>query len=258
MHSKVVENKPLVVCLAERKEKRQARFKSQSQNLEYQARFRPIRQPGKSTQTNTANAFPPPQHYPVNIQSPMPFGAYPQPGMRQQMMQGRGIFNPQARQSPFAMAQPMGVPGMHQARPGFQPRMQHFSRPQQMMPPQMNSMPYSSYGSVPQQQQTSMMHYRSPPSAGKAKPVNKRLQHNELITQLSTLSKAEAKQVLGEKLFTEIAKYEKHSAGKITGMLLELENSELVGLLQDTGALRRKMAEARSVLQRHLGQAPAE
>jgi len=258
MHSKVVENKPLVVCLAERKEKRQARFKSQSQNLEYQARFRPIRQPGKSPQTNSANTFPPPQHYPVNIQNPMPFGGYPQPGMRQPMMQGRGVFNPQVRQSPFTMGQPMGVPGMQQARPGFQPRMQHFnSRPQQMMPPQMNSMPYSSYGSMPQQQQINMMHYRSPQGAGK-KPVNKRLQHGELIAQLSTLSKAEAKQVLGEKLFTEIAKYEKQSAGKITGMLLELENSELVGLLQDAGALRRKMAEARSVLQRHLGQAPAE
>lgn len=259
MHSKVVENKPLVVCLAERKEKRLARFKSQSQNLEYQARFRPIRQPGKTPHTNPAAAFPPPHHYPGNIQNPMPFAGYPQPGIRHPMMQGRGVFNPQARQSPFTMAQPMGVPGMHQARPGFQPHMQHFnSRPQQMMPPQMNSMPYSNYGSVPQQQQMSMMHYRTAPGAGKPKPVNKRQQHAELISQLSNLDKTEAKQVLGEKLFTEIAKYEKQFAGKITGMLLELENSELVGLLQDTAALSRKIAEALNVLQLHLGQAPAE
>jgi len=259
MHSKVVENKPLVVCLAERKEKRQARFKSQSQNLEYQARFRPIRQPGKAQHTNSATAFPPPHHYPVNIQNPMPFGGYPQPGMRQPMMQGRGVFNPQARQSPFTMAQPMGVPGMHQARPGFQPQIQQFnSRPQQMMAPPMNSMPYSAYGSVPQQQQMSMMHYRTPPSVGKPKPVNKRQQHAELIAHLASLNKTEAKQVLGEKLFTEIAKFEKHSAGKITGMLLELDNAELVGLLEDPAALNRKIAEALNVLQRHLGQTPAE
>jgi len=259
MHSKVVENKPLVVCLAEKKEKRQARFQSQSQNLEYQARFRPIRQPGKAPHPTPTAAFPPSQQFPVNIQNPMPFGGFPQ-GMRQPVMHGRGVFN-EARQTPFTMAQPVSVPGMPSSRPGFPPHMQQFnSRPQQMMP-QVNPMPYSNFGSVPQQQQMPMMPFRAQQGVTKPNPSGRR-EHDDLIAKLASLPKTQAKQLLGEKLFTEIAKYEQQAAGKITGMLLELEISELVVMLKDSSALHRKMAEARTVLQRHVarqrGQPPAE
>lgn len=262
MHSKVVENKPLVVCLAERKEKRQARFQSQSQNLEYQARFRPIRQPGKAPHAApAAAAFPPSHQYPVNMQSPMPFGGFPQPGMRQPVMQGRGVFNHQARQTPFTMAQPMTVPGMPSPRNAFPPNMQPFnSRTQQMMA-QVSPVPYSNFGSVPQQQQMPMIPFRTPQGPAKPKPAAKR-QYDELFAQLATLSDNQAKQLLGEKLFTEIAKYEQNAAGKITGMLLELETPELVVLLMDKNALHRKIAEALTVLKRHvarhMGQTPAE
>jgi len=272
MHSKVVENKPLVVCLAERKEKRQARFQSQSQNLEYQARFRPIRGQGKPPGGNPTAAFPPQHQFPVNMQNPMPYSGFPQPGMRgQPMMQGRGVFNHQARpgmanpltnrmQTPFTMAQPVGgVPGMHPTRPGFPPHMQQQfnSRGQQMMP-QVNPMPYNSRSNFgTPQQQMPMIPYSTPQGARKQRPPANR-QHDELIAQLSKLNKNEAKQLLGEKLFTEITKYEQSAAGKITGMLLELEISELVLLLKDNTALRRKIGEALTVLKRHLGQAPAE
>lgn len=257
MQSKVVENKPLVVCLAEKKEKRQARFQSQSQNLEYQARFRPIRQPGKAPHPTPTATFPPPNQFPINIHNPMPFGGFPQ-GMRQPVMHGRGVFN-EARQTPFSMAQPVSVPGMPSPRPGFPPHMQQFSRPQQMMH-QVSPMPYSNFGSV-QQHQMPMMPFRAQQGANKLKTTPRR-GHDELIAQLATLTKTQAKQVLGEKLFTEIAKYEQKAAGKITGMLLELDISELVVLLKDNTALHRKIAEALTVLRRHVathrGQAPAE
>jgi len=72
--------------------------------------------------------------------------------------------------------------------------------------------------------------------------------NQELISQLAVLDNAQAKQLLGEKLFVEIAKHEKDAAGKITGMLLEMDNTELIMLLEDKAALRKKIDEALQVL----------
>jgi len=82
--------------------------------------------------------------------------------------------------------------------------------------------------------------------------------NQELISQLAVLDNAQAKQLLGEKLFVEIAKYEKDAAGKITGMLLEMDNTELILLLEDKTALRKKIHEALNVLKQHAVQGPAE
>jgi len=82
--------------------------------------------------------------------------------------------------------------------------------------------------------------------------------NQELVKQLSRLENAEAKQLLGEKLFVEVTKYEKDAAGKITGMLLEMDNTELILLLEDKSALQSKIQEARGVLKQHAVQGAAE
>ncbi|KAK6855328.1 polyadenylate-binding protein [Apiospora arundinis] len=55
------------------------------------------------------------------------------------------------------------------------------------------------------------------------------------------------KQMLGEMLFPKIAAIQPDLAGKITGMLLEMDNAELVNLIEDDSALRAKVDEAMSV-----------
>ncbi|KAK7943110.1 polyadenylate-binding protein [Apiospora aurea] len=55
------------------------------------------------------------------------------------------------------------------------------------------------------------------------------------------------KQMLGEMLFPKIAAIQPDLAGKITGMLLEMDNAELVNLIEDESALRAKVDEAMSV-----------
>jgi hypothetical protein len=42
-------------------------------------------------------------------------------------------------------------------------------------------------------------------------------------------------------------------AGKITGMLLEIDNAELVHMLEDQNSLKGKVEEAVAVLQAHQG-----
>ncbi|XP_078081557.1 E3 ubiquitin/ISG15 ligase TRIM25 isoform X2 [Mustelus asterias] len=73
-------------------------------------------------------------------------------------------------------------------------------------------------------------------------------------TMLSALPFQEQKQLLGERLFPLIQILHPSMAGKITGMLLELDNSELLQYLECSDSLRSKVDEAVVVLQRHQAQ----
>ncbi|KAL8761136.1 MAG: hypothetical protein Q9184_002711 [Pyrenodesmia sp. 2 TL-2023] len=55
------------------------------------------------------------------------------------------------------------------------------------------------------------------------------------------------KQLLGEALFPKIQVLQPQLAGKITGMLLEMDNSELFSLTEDNDKLREKVTEALAV-----------
>merc|ERR1719487_2773435 len=57
------------------------------------------------------------------------------------------------------------------------------------------------------------------------------------------------KQMLGVKLFPQVAKYHPDLAGKITGMMLEMDNSELLLLLESEAQLKVKVDEALRVLE---------
>merc|ERR1719262_168508 len=56
------------------------------------------------------------------------------------------------------------------------------------------------------------------------------------------------KQMLGEKLYAAISRTQPDMAGKITGMMLEMDNSELLILLESPEQLNAKVEEARRVL----------
>merc|ERR1719258_192309 len=110
-----------------------------------------------------------------------------------------------------------GMPG--QGMPGMMPPMQQGARPP-----------------MPQQQQAPM-----PGAAPQgAQPFN--------ASTLAAAPPAVQKQMIGEKLFPAIAKIQPEMAGKVTGMMLEMDNSELLMLLESEQQLRSKVNEALQVL----------
>ena len=99
-----------------------------------------------------------------------------------------------------------------------------------------------------------MQQMMPPPAAQMAAPQPALLtQGQEPLTAsaLASATNAEQKQMLGERLFPLIQQTHAEQAGKITGMLLEMDNSELLHLLEDVNALNAKTREAVKVLEDH-------
>lgn len=55
-------------------------------------------------------------------------------------------------------------------------------------------------------------------------------------------------QMLGEKLYPLVEMWEKDRTAKVTGMLLEMDNTEILHLLESPEALRARVADAMHVL----------
>jgi len=75
------------------------------------------------------------------------------------------------------------------------------------------------------------------------------VQEQEPLTanMLSSVSVQEQKQMLGERLFPLIQAMHRDLAGKITGMLLEIDNSELIHMLESGESLRAKVGGSQYV-----------
>ncbi|EER04738.1 polyadenylate-binding protein, putative [Perkinsus marinus ATCC 50983] len=136
------------------------------------------------------------------------------------------------RGGPFG---PMGVPGGGPRGPppggmggGGPPRGPPMGMPNRGFPPQV------------QQQQGSMGGPAPPQSTGQQQPLT--------AAGLAAAPPAIQKQMLGEQLYTQIQRIQPQLAGKITGMMLEMDNSELLILLESESQLRAKVDEALMVL----------
>ena len=68
---------------------------------------------------------------------------------------------------------------------------------------------------------------------------------------LAAAAPEQQKQLIGESLFPQVASLQPDLAGKITGMLLEMDNSELLLLIESPDALEAKVDEAVEVLKQH-------
>jgi len=161
---------------------------------------------------------------------PMPGGMPMMGGMKggPMAMPGKGMM-PTAPMGMMGKGMPGAMGPMGMMRPPM---------PMQMMPQMMGKgMPGAAPGQAPQQQQ--------PQQPQQAQPGG----GNLTAAQLAAAPAAVQKQMLGEKLYPAIAKVQPELAGKITGMMLEMDNSELLSLLESPPQMKEKIDEALRVLQ---------
>lgn len=72
-----------------------------------------------------------------------------------------------------------------------------------------------------------------------------------LVEMLARSDHQSQKNILGEHLYPLIMQRQPQQAGKITGMLLEMDNAELLHLIESPEALNSKIEEALDVLRKH-------
>jgi len=251
MNNKLVGSKPIYVSLAQRKDQRRAQLEAQMAQRFQQQRMPQMGGPqGYGYQQGMGGFYGPQQmgggHY---MRAPYggPQGQYgPQGGKGMQYMhQGQhqgGKGNRQGRRGKGDQKGKGRGKGQGQMGKG-----QGQMNP--MGGPQAQPNPASWAGKVatgPPPQPMAAPQAQAPPAAPPAQP--------DLATQLADALPQQQKQILGEKLYPIIEKHPAvlaEQAGKITGMLLDMDVAELLNLYEAPDALHQKVIEAINVLAHH-------
>ncbi|KAG7458104.1 hypothetical protein MATL_G00234630 [Megalops atlanticus] len=269
MNGRIVATKPLYVALAQRKEERQAHLTNQ-----YMQRMASVR------------AVPNPV---INPYQPAPPSGYFMAAIPQ--AQNRAYYPTsqlaQLRPSPRWATQ--GVRPQHfQNMPGAMrpsaPRPQTFStmRPPSQVPRMMSTQRVATQTMAPRPSAAAaaaaatpvrgvpqykyaagvrnpQQHMATQPQVPMQQPaVHVQGQEPLTASMLAAAPPQEQKQMLGERLFPLIQNMHPSLAGKITGMLLEIDNSELLHMLESPESLRSKVDEAVAVLQAHQAKEAAQ
>lgn len=233
-NGRMIGSKPIYVALAQRKEVRRAALEAQHQQ-----------RAGLARQQLPGNMGMYPAGQPVYYQN-MPqgargpamaaYGGYPMMGQQR----GPGRYN-----APNQGGRGAGFPqqGMYMGN-----NMQNQGRQQGGRQQQRNAR--GNQGNQQRNNQRDIqggagMQHAAPAAAAAAS------EGNNLTQLLASSTASEQKQILGERLYPLIHKEKKELAGKITGMLLEMDNSELLNLLESPEDLTEKVNEAVQVLEEH-------
>ena len=178
----------------------------------------------------------------------------------QQVQQGQQVrpVNVNARpitggQQPPRAAAAGGMPGMPGGMPAGMPRGPQPGQPMGAMGVGSRPANYKYTPAVRNPQPASVPVQPAPPAMGVQPQQAVVITGQEPLTatMLAAAPPQEQKQMLGERLFPLIQQTHADLAGKITGMLLEIDNSELLHMLENQQALKAKMEEAVAVLQAH-------
>ncbi|XP_019166200.1 PREDICTED: polyadenylate-binding protein 8-like [Ipomoea nil] len=255
MNSKMINGKPLYVALAQRKEERRARLQAQF------AQMRPI---AITPQVGTRMPMYPPGGPGLGQQifygQPPPALLPPQPGFGYQQQLVPGMRPGGAHMPNFFM--PLVQQGQQGQRPGgrrggsgpLQQGQQPVPMMQQQMLPRGRGYRYPTGRGLPDVSipgvaggmfsvpyDMGVMPVRDP---GMAQPMP----IGALASALANASPTEQRTMLGENLYPLVEQLEPETAAKVTGMLLEMDQTEVLHLLESPEALKSKVAEAMDVL----------
>lgn len=229
MHQRIVESKPLYVALAQRREIRRNQL-SQQMQARNQMRLQ------QAAVQNGMGQFVAPMFYGQNFMPPMTNGV---------------------RGGPFPNAQnPMMIP-------------QGGARPDQQMPNfrVVNGQPvpvyvqpvYNDYQQGRMQQQR---FYQNRPNQMQQQPRKFNKDEQSLSQILSQIPVEQQKNYLGNQIYQKISESHKvedpNVIGKITGMLLSMENEQVVSILEDENVFNEQLDEAINVYQSYKNEEPTE
>jgi len=260
MNSKLVEKKPLYVALHQRKEVRRATLEKEAKNrLKDPSVMGRGRGRGGGIGRGRGMGSGP-MHKPMYPQPMFNQGYNPQMVFQQQQMNRWQPNMPQQR-APMMQGnfrQQQMYPQVNPMAQGVrQPQDQRGGPPRGGLGPRNMNMPPRGAGGPPMNQRPVQgpMPTRPLNIAQPQNPTRPPLDANSPLTtdMLSTANPAQQKQMIGERIFPKIQHREPKLAGKITGMLLEMDNMELLHLLEDETALMDKINEALLVLNQHSG-----
>uniref|UniRef100_A0A665TE63 PABP n=1 Tax=Echeneis naucrates TaxID=173247 RepID=A0A665TE63_ECHNA len=272
MNGRIVATKPLYVALAQRKEERQAHLTNQ-----YMQRMATVRAVPNPV-LNPYQPAPPSGYFMAAIPQAQNRAAYYSTNQLAQLRPGprwatQGVRPQHFQNMPSAMRPSAPRPQtFNTIRPTTTtntqvPRMMASQRmPTQALSQRpasasataapVRAMPQYKYAAGvrnPQQHMASQ-----PPVTMQQPAVHVQGQEPLTASMLAAAPPQEQKQMLGERLFPLIQNMHPSLAGKITGMLLEIDNSELLHMLESPESLRSKVDEAVAVLQAHQAKEAAQ
>ncbi|XP_075520983.1 polyadenylate-binding protein 2-like [Primulina tabacum] len=255
MNGKMIASKPLYVALAQRKEDRRARLQAQF------AQMRPISvMPTATPRMPMYSPGGPGLGQQIFYGQPPPAMLPPQPGFgyQQQLVPGMRPGGPLMPNMFVSMVQQ----GPQGPRPGGRRSngvpMQQGPQPvpvmQQPMLPRGRGYRYPPVRSIPDVSLQGMAGSMIPVpyemggmplrEAGISQPIP----IGALASALANASPTEQRTMLGENLYPLVEQLEPEMAAKVTGMLLEMDQTEVLHLLESPEALKAKVAEAMDVL----------
>ena len=259
MNGSIVGSKPLYVALAQRKEERRMHLTNQHMQRIVTARVppqMPLPFPNGMSGMMSYLQAPMGPSQPRNFYTPAAVPTYrpaqprwsstaaPAGGMRPPA--GAQMIGMQMPQAAMANAQRSAAMAGVPARAAMPMGTRQAPTPGQMMP---NASVRPQNAGVPSMSTAYTRTARNMPTIGGSIVVP----GQEPLTPaaLANATPQEQKQMLGERLFPLIQQMQPDSAGKITGMLLEIDNTELLHMLESRESLKAKVEEAIAVLQAH-------
>lgn len=267
MNGKIVVSKPLYVALAQRKEERRARL---------QAQFSQMRNP-----VGVAQAMP--TRLPIyppggpGLSQPMFYGQGPPTlmppqaagfGYQQQLVPGIRPGNAPIPNFYLPLVQPQQGQRSNVRRTGAAPVQQQQQQmpliPQQMLPRNNRIYRYLPGRNVNDMHLPGVAGGMLPvpldmggiPLRGTESAMAQPMPIGTLASALANASPEQQRTMLGESLYPLVDQLEHDHAAKVTGMLLEMDQPEVLHLLESPDALKAKVAEAMDVL-RNVAQAQA-